>query len=519
MTKLSNIWGLFFILLICTVTLLSFYGLIAFNGQGADLELLSDSYFHSILIFSIKQALLSALISTVLAWPIARAIYYYPNLLFKRAFLSLALLCFVLPTLVLITGFVSLLGRSGIITPLLGPDWNLYGLHGILLAHVYMNLPFAIRAFHAQLQNIPASSWMLASQLKLSGWQKIFLIEWPVLRANFNLTFGFIFILCFNSFAVVLALGGGPQSTTLEVAIYQALKYDFNIGEALTLAWSQLLIAGTFFVLLYRSNSVSWLSKDTRGDYQLPCSSSWQKIRYGLLYSCTLIFMLTPLLALLPGVFAADYSRSIIGNILEALSLTLVLGIICASVAIALAYAIMLPIRQSILQGKTRKTLVLQWLANHSLIAPAMVLSVGLYILFLPLIDLDSVGMIFVVILNIMMVLPFAIQQIRARLLQYDSDYAVLSQSLKLSTRQKLSIEWHYSKSVFFSTFALVIMLAMGDVAIFSIFGSDQLKTLPWLIYQYAGSYKINEASLASAVLLLLYATLLFNLERAKQHA
>ena len=156
-------------MLICTVTLLSFYGLIAFNGQGADLELLSDSYFHSILIFSIKQALLSALISTVLAWPIARAIYYYPNPLFKRAFLSLALLCFVLPTLVLITGFVSLLGRSGIITPLLGPDWNLYGLHGILLAHVYMNLPFAIRAFHGQLQNIPASSWMLASQLKLSG--------------------------------------------------------------------------------------------------------------------------------------------------------------------------------------------------------------------------------------------------------------------------------------------------------------------------------------------------------------
>ena len=510
---------MFCILLICTITLLAFYGLIAFNGQGADLSLLKDSYFHSILIFSIKQALLSTLISTVLAWPIARALYYYPNLIFKRAFLSLALLCFVLPTLVLITGFVSLLGRSGYVTPLLGPDWNLYGLHGILLAHVYMNLPFAIRAFHSQLQNIPQSSWLLASQLKLSYWQKICLVEWPVLRANFSLTFGFIFILCFNSFAVVLALGGGPQSTTFEVAIYQALKYDFNIGEALTLAWSQLFIAGAFFLLLYRSNSVSWLSKDTHGNYQLPTNSRWQKISYSLLYTTTFIFMLTPLLALLPGVIAADYSRAIIGNIIEALSLTLVLGIVCASTALAMAYAILLPIRRNLLQGKTTRALLLQWLANHSLIAPAMVLSVGLYILFLPIIDLDTLGMIFVVILNIMLVLPFAIQQIRARLLQYDNDYAVLAQSLKLSTRQKLQIEWHYSKQVFFSTFALVIMLAMGDVAIVSIFGSDQLKTLPWLIYQYASSYKINEASLASAGLLLLYATLLFNLERAKQHA
>ena len=60
---------------------------------------------------------------------------------------------------------------------------------------------------------------------------------------------GFVFILCFNSFAVVLALGGGPQATTLEVAIYQALKYDFNIPEALSFAWTQLAIAGGLFVV------------------------------------------------------------------------------------------------------------------------------------------------------------------------------------------------------------------------------------------------------------------------------
>jgi len=519
LTKISNITGLLFILLICTVTLLAFYGLIAFSGQGADLDLLTDSYFHSILIFSIKQALLSALISTLLGWPIARALYYLPNLYFKRAFLSLTLLCFVLPTLVLITGFVSLLGSSGFLTPFMGEGWSLYGLHGIILAHVYLNLPFAIRSFYGQLQNIPNTSWILARQLKFSPWQKLAIIEWPALRANYALTFGFIFILCFNSFAVVLALGGGPQSTTLEVAIYQALKYDFNIGEALTLAWSQLLIAGCFFVLLYRSNSIAWLIKDNHLGQWQSSQSTMGKIILCAIYITTFIFMLAPLIALIPGVFAANYSVTVLMSIGEALALTLLLGFSCAILAMFIAYWMMQPIRHTLLKQQTSLHIIYQWLANHSLIAPAMVLSVGLYILFLPLMDLDSGGMVFVVILNVLMVIPFAIQQIRARLIQFDADYDMLSSSLKLSFWQRLSIEWLYAKSILVSTFALVLLLAMGDVAIFSIFGSDQLKTLPWLIYQYAGSYRINEASLASAILLSIYAILLLKLERVKTHA
>jgi thiamine transport system permease protein len=42
-----------------------------------------------------------------------------------------------------------------------------------------------------------------------------------------------IFMLCFASFATVLSLGGGPQATTIELAIYQALSYDYDPGAAL----------------------------------------------------------------------------------------------------------------------------------------------------------------------------------------------------------------------------------------------------------------------------------------------
>ena len=53
-----------------------------------------------------------------------------------------------------------------------------------------------------------------------------------------------IFLICTTSFAVALTLGGGPRATTLEVAVYQALRFDFDLGRAVTLALVQLLLCG-----------------------------------------------------------------------------------------------------------------------------------------------------------------------------------------------------------------------------------------------------------------------------------
>ena len=107
----------------------------------------------------------------------------------------------------------------------------------------------------------------------------------------------FVFVLCFNSFAVVLSLGGGPQSTTLEVAIYQALKYDFNIPEALSLAWLQLLIAGGLFLLMTRFSASSWLSADTARPQFLPRLNTYSRLIHQWIYGLAWLILLAPLLA------------------------------------------------------------------------------------------------------------------------------------------------------------------------------------------------------------------------------
>ncbi|MFC6672975.1 ABC transporter permease subunit [Marinobacterium aestuariivivens] len=500
------------------LTALAFYGLIGFDRGGLDRELLADPYFYSVLRFSIKQAVLSALLSLLLAWPIARALHYCPGLPLRRSFLNLCILCFVMPTLVLITGLVALMGRSGLITPLLGSDWNLYGLNGILIAHVYLNLPFAVRVLLLALQHIPDSSWKLAAQLKLTPWQRLHSIEWPALQASLLQLFGFVFVLCFNSFAVVLALGGGPRATTLEVAIYQALKYDFNIPEALTLAWAQLLIAGSLFLLLTRLGGSHWLGVDTAARRWTPRATRMLPF-HRLVYGAAWLALLLPILALLPGLLETDLARFDWRSILRPALVTLGLGLFSGLGALLSAYLMLAPVRAARLAGQTRRSMVLEWLSTHALVAPALVLSVGLYILLLPRLDLDRYGMLLVLLLNMAVVIPFAVQQLKPRLLQFDRQYDRLGRSLKLAPWQRLVIEWPFIRSACLSAFALVMLLAMGDVAIFSIFGTADWTTLPWLIYGYAGTYRIAEASVASLLLLLICALVVRLFERGREHA
>ncbi len=509
------------LLLLALITLLSFQGLIGFSvdgngGSGPDWSLLQDAYYHQVLWFSLQQAGLSALLSILLAWPVARAIYYLPDLAGRRAFLSLCILCFVMPTLVLITGLVALLGRSGLLTPWLGEHWNLYGLNGILLAHIYLNMPFAVRVLVQQMNSIPDSSWKLAAQLKFSPWQRLRHIEWPAIRASYLMLFGFIFVLCFNSFAVVLALGGGPKATTLEVAIYQALKYDFNIAEALTLAWSQFLIAGTLFLGLTLVGSVSWLSADTATRHWVPTLRGLKRQGYRLTYYAAWLLLLLPILALFGGLTGADLSRFAWASLLKPTAISLGLALLAALAAIVIAYLVLQPVRHAQRHGQRHLRVLLEWLATHSLVAPAMVLSVGLFILLLPILDLDRWGILFVALLNMAMLVPFAVQQLKPRLLQYDQQYARLVSALKLQGRQRLAVEWPFIRPVFLSTLALILILAMGDVAIFSIFGNQHWTTLPWLIYSYAGTYRIGEASLASLLLLILCSAILWAFERLR---
>jgi thiamine transport system permease protein len=44
--------------------------------------------------------------------------------------------------------------------------------------------------------------------------------------------------------------------------------------------------------------------------------------------------------------------------------------------------------------------------------------------------------------------------------------------------------------------------LAMGDFGVIALFGSEQFRTLPWLLYQYSSRYGGGEAELLGLIML-----------------
>ena len=154
-----------------------------------------------------------------------------------------------IPVIVAIFGIAAVHGRSGWLNDAfellgLGRVHYLYGLTGILIGHCFFNMPFIARILLQAVEAVPPETWRVASQYGLRSGDIFRLVEWPAMRSVLPGAAGLVFMLCFTSFAVVLTLGGGPKATTLEVAVYQALRFDFDLGRAVALALVQLLLCG-----------------------------------------------------------------------------------------------------------------------------------------------------------------------------------------------------------------------------------------------------------------------------------
>ncbi|MDP5348569.1 MAG: thiamine/thiamine pyrophosphate ABC transporter permease ThiP, partial [Paracoccaceae bacterium] len=179
--------------------------------------------------FTIFQAFLSAIFSVILAIPVARALArrQFPG---RSVLITLMGAPFILPVIVAVLGLLAVFGRSGIVNQALAwiglPPVQIYGLHGVVLAHVFFNLPLATRILLQGWQGIPAERFRLAASLGCQPRDVFRLLEWPMLRATLPGAMLLIFAICLSSFAVALTLGGGPRATTVELAIYQAFRLD-----------------------------------------------------------------------------------------------------------------------------------------------------------------------------------------------------------------------------------------------------------------------------------------------------
>ncbi|WP_337023087.1 MULTISPECIES: thiamine/thiamine pyrophosphate ABC transporter permease ThiP [unclassified Pantoea] len=504
-------------LLLCAVALLAFGALVMAAPVTDWRALLSDSYLHHVLAFSFEQALLSALLSVLPSILLARALYRR-RFLGRNLLLRLCAMTLVLPVLVAVFGLLSVYGRSGWLAQLCGLlglnySFSPYGLQGILLAHVFFNLPLATRMLLQALESIPGEQRQLAAQLGLRGWNLFCLVEWPWLRRQILPTAALIFMLCFASFATVLALGGGPRATTLELAIYQALSFDYDPSRAALLALLQLGCCLLLVLLSQRfSKAIPTGSQNIRG-WRDPQDCWHARIGDTLLIVCALLLLLPPLAAVIVdglrgGVAGALQQPALWQATFTSLRIAIGAGLLCVVLTIMLLWS-----SRELRQRQRNVAAQAMELSGMLILAmPGIVLASGFFLLFNATIGLPQRADGLVIFTNALIAIPYAMKVLENPMRDISARYTPLCASLGIAGINRLKlIELRALKRPIAQALAFACVLSIGDFGVVALFGSADFRTLPFYLFQQIGAYRGADGAV-TALLLLSLCLLLFTL-------
>ncbi len=504
-------------LLLCSVALLAFSSLWIAAPETHWRSVLQDDYLHHVIAFSFGQALLSALLSLLPAIALARALYRrrFPG---RRLLLRLCAMTLVLPVLVAVFGLLTVYGRVGWLAQLCqlaGIDYTFspYGLQGILLAHVFFNLPLATRLLLQALESIPAEQRQLAAQLNLRGWHHFRLLEWPWLRRQLLPTGALIFMLCFASFATVLTLGGGPQATTIELAIFQALSYDYDPGRAALLALIQLTCCLALVLLSQRfSKAIPTGNGQLRG-WRDPQDSVLARLSDSVMIVLSLLLLLPPLLAVMVdglhgGLRGALMQPALWQATFTSLRIALGAGLLCVLLTLMLLWSS----RELRLRQRNVAAQIIDTSGMLILAMPGIVLATGFFLLFNATVGLPTSADGLVIFTNALIAIPYALKVLENPMRDLAERYSHLCGSLGISGWNRLRlIELRALQRPLAQALAFACVLSIGDFGVVALFGNADFRTLPFYLYQQIGSYRGADGAV-TALLLLLLCLLLFTL-------
>ncbi len=261
----SYLFVLTFVVTFCIYPILSLISISLFpDGGGFTLSeigrVFDSSRSINIIRFTVVQAVVSTMVTLAAAFPGAYLLsrYRFPG---RSAVLALCTIPFVIPSLVLAMGFISLFGSNGTINGWITDINALSGLslpaieilftkQGIILAHIFFNFPIALRILHSRFDRMDGKILLSARSLGAGRSRTFFQIVIPQMRYALLAAGSLVFTFCLLSFGVVLVIGG-LTNATIEVEIYRQFtgRLDFKMAGSLLLIESVLVLLSTLLYL------------------------------------------------------------------------------------------------------------------------------------------------------------------------------------------------------------------------------------------------------------------------------
>ncbi len=481
--------------------------LLSFDA-GASAAGIMDAYTLRILRFTLYQATLSTLLSIVLGLPVALALSRRREFPGRIWIIRLMAVPMGLPVIVGAFGIITIWGRQGVLNTALvfaGADepFSIYGLSGILIAHVFFNLPLSVRLMLAGLERIPGEYWRMAASLGMGPVSVFRFIEWPAVARLVPGIAGLIFMLCATSFTLVLLLGGGPAATTLEVAIYQALRFDFDPQRAIALSVLQIALTAILLGLLaFLPSPEAEIPSLGRSLRRFDAKSIGARLWDGAAIVFAILLIGLPLVAIAVSGLSADLPRLLSAPIfLRAAATSLAIAALSAALVVLYCMAIIgarqaVGSRRQVGQPLRLLSAMLGAGSSLALLVPPVVLGSGWFLLLRVFGDVSFYAPVLVVLINMLMALPLAMRVLEPAFTSHFLRTGRLSASLGLQGLTRLlfadlPVLWRSLAMAF--SFAMA--LSLGDLGAVALFGSENFVTLPWLVYSNMGSYRTNDAA------------------------
>ncbi len=471
--------------------------LVAVAVRGAGLALGPADW--AAIRFTLVQAVVSAVVSALLAIPVARA-------LARRRFpgRSLVILLmgapFLLPAVVAVLGLLAIFGRAGLFNTALQTvglePLSIYGLHGVVLAHVFLNLPLAVRMILHGWLAIPTERMRLAQSLGFGPAETCRHLERPMLREVLPGVILVILLICLTSFAVVLTLGGGPGATTIELAIYQAVRFDFDLARAAGLAAVQVLISATVAVAALILVRPAGFGAGLDRDIPLTAPGGWRRVGDTFAIAAATLFLVLPLAAValrgMPGL--VDLPPSVLPAALRSIGVALTSAVLTTAAALILALA-----------AARRPAPFVEAAATLPLATSGLVLGTGLFLIIQPFAPPMTLALPVTILVNTALSLPFLYRILLPEARGLRAGYGQLADSLGLQgwSRLRWLVLPRLSRPLGFGA-GIAAALSMGDLGAITLFAGERQATLPLVIQQLAGAYRIEAASAASLILVTL---------------
>lgn len=535
------------LLLLFFIPLFSTLSSAFFTEQGLSFSritgVFTDPYTQRIMLFTLLQATLSTLASLLVALPGAYLIATY-SFRGKRLILALSAIPFVIPSILVVLGFVIFFGNNGFLNRILmalfkleePPLSILYSFPAIILAHTFYNFPIIMSLVSSYWEHMDGNCETASYTLGATKAKTFFSITLPRLLPAIISAASLVFLFCFNSFAIILVLGGGPQYTTMEVEIYRQARMLGQSGSAAALSLFSILV--TSILLLWYNSTQKRLARSETYRNSNRLNEKKPATLFGkllaLLYTvASFLFILGPIASVVVRSFMASSSRSSaetfslkwyrqllsleratghMNSALQALSNSLLIALLVALCTVPLALTLSAAIRR-----KEKKGSMLELFGMLPMTVSSVIIGLGYYLISAKIRGGLLTSYSLVVLAHMVIAIPFVLRTILPEYRKIPDSYIHSSLTLGAGPlRTFLLIELPLLKGAMFTGAIFAFALSMGEFNATLTLANSSIVTLPIVMYRLIGSYNFQGACALGTILIAVCAIVFIVSELAK---